>query len=358
MQNIIISGGGTGGHIYPALAIGEELLRQNPNVKIYFIGAIGRMEMDIIAKHNHRIIGLWISGWHRKQWWRNSLFFIKLLISLLQSFYWLIKIKPQIVVGVGGYASGAVGKMAQWLNIDTVILEVNSYPGMTNKLLSKKAKKIFVAHNNMDKYFNINKILNLGSPLRHNIQPNILQHLEAYQYFELSSSQKILLIVGGSLGAKSINQNIAKHIKSFENVQLLWQTGKLYFDAYKHLTTENIKIHPFIDRMDFAYSIANVVVARAGAMTIAELTQIAKPTILCPSPNVAEDHQTHNAMSLSAQNACLMVKDNDDEKLIQNILSLLEDTNLQDVLVHNIRKLAKPNARKDIAKEILTMIKH
>jgi UDP-N-acetylglucosamine--N-acetylmuramyl-(pentapeptide) pyrophosphoryl-undecaprenol N-acetylglucosamine transferase len=359
-MKVIISGGGTGGHIYPAIAIADAIKSIDSQAEILFVGAEGRMEMEKVPKAGYRIEGLWISGIQRSfsinAIRQNLTFPFKLLHSLLKSNSILNTFKPDVVVGVGGYASGAILKAAQKKNIPTLIQEQNGYAGVTNKLLAKSAKKICVAYPQMEKYFPAEKIMFTGNPVRKDISNlNPLKEV-AYQHFKLQTNKPTLLILGGSLGARTINESVAKSLEEWisKGVQVIWQTGKIYYSQYQSLAKESVIVLPFIERMDLAYSVADLVISRAGALSISELCLAAKPCILVPSPNVAEDHQTKNAMALVSQKAALMVKDIDAKEKL-GILSLELINNEQDrlILSRNIATLAKPNAAIDIANEVL-----
>ncbi|MBT8231303.1 MAG: undecaprenyldiphospho-muramoylpentapeptide beta-N-acetylglucosaminyltransferase [Saprospiraceae bacterium] len=362
-MKIIISGGGTGGHLYPALAIANAL-KEKGIKDILFVGAKGKIEMEKVPKAGYPIEGLWISGFHRQRMWRNISFPFKLISSLWKARSIIEKFEPDVVVGVGGYASGPLLKMAQRKSIPTLIQEQNSYPGITNKLLAKGARKICVAYQNMNKYFDENKIVFTGNPVRKDLAD--LEHLrgEAINYFGLDRNKKTLLIFGGSLGARSINKAVFHNydlIKDQNEIQVLWQCGKIYYDEYKDSKMSNlshVKILPFIDRMDLAYAVANAIVCRAGALTISEVCLTAKPVVLVPSPNVAEDHQTQNAMALINNNAAWLVKDKDaNEQMIKKAFELIKDEKTQKSLSEAIFKMARPNAREDIANEILNLLK-
>ena len=362
-MRIIISGGGTGGHVYPAIAIANALKERGVK-DILFVGAKGKLEMDKVPKAGYEIQGLDIQGFHRTRKWRNVLFPFKLLGSLIKAKKIIDKFGPDVVVGVGGYASGPVLKIAQLKKIPTVIQEQNSYPGVTNKLLAAAASRIFVAYNNMNAFFSESKITLTGNPVRKDLLS--INHLrsEGFKHFGLSEGKKTLLIFGGSLGARALNEAVlaqAKILASQRDVQLVWQVGKIYYDRYKNCelaNLEHVKILPFIDRMDLAYSVADVIACRAGALTISELTLVAKPSILVPSPNVAEDHQRKNAEALVNEGAALLVTDDEaKEKLIPDCLDLLQNDKLKEKLRLEIQKLAKPDARDVIAKGILDIVK-
>ena len=360
-MKVIISGGGTGGHVYPAIAIANALKEEGVK-DILFVGANGKLEMEKVPKAGYPIHGLDIKGFHRTRKWRNIFFPFRLMGSLWKAKKIIDKFGPDVVVGVGGYASGPVLKIAQLLKITTVIQEQNSYPGVTNKLLAAKAHKIFVAYKGMDKFFPIDKIVSTGNPVRKDLADIAGLRDEAVEHFNLDGSKKTILVFGGSLGAKSINEAVAAQIQVLEclqEVQVIWQVGKIYYDKYKEIelaTKSHIKVMPFVDRMDLAYSVADVIVCRAGALTISELMIVGRPCILVPSPNVAEDHQTKNAEALVEEQAAQLVLDNvAKEEMIPRALELLNDNVTQNSLRNNIKAMAKPNARKEIAKAILEL---
>jgi len=362
-HKVIISGGGTGGHIFPAIAIANALKKMDATIEILFVGALGRMEMEKIPKAGYNIEGLPIAGLQRKLDWRNFLLPFKVINSLMKARAIVKKFQPDVAVGVGGYASAPLLYAASRMNIPCLIQEQNSYAGITNKRLSKRAQKICVAYDGMEKFFPREKILLTGNPVRKDILNLESKREEGMKFFGLRSDQKILLVIGGSLGARTINDSIREHLNEISSagIQVLWQTGKNYFEvnstAAKNFS-EQIKVHAFIDRMDLAYAVADVVISRAGALSIAELCLAKKPSILVPSPNVAEDHQTKNAMALVSKNSALLVKDNEaKEKLVSEVFSLMKDEGMQRELSKNIAALAKPNADDDIAKEVLKLIK-
>ncbi len=362
----IISGGGTGGHIFPAIAVAQELKRYNKNIEILFVGAEGKMEMEKVPKAGFEIKGLWISGLQRKLTTRNLLFPVKLLSSLIKANKIVNKFRPDIVISFGGYASGPVAQIANWKGIPLVLQEQNSYPGITNKLLAKNAEKICVAYKGMEKFFEKEKIIFTGNPVRQDISEMDKDiNSIALRHFDLVQNKKTVLVFGGSLGARSLNeavrQNFEKILGDKDDVQLIWQVGKLYYNDYAKpelADHPNIKILPFIDRMDLAYAAADLVVSRAGALTISELSLAAKAVILVPSPNVAEDHQTKNAMSLFDQNAAAFIDDIDiKEKLGNKIIELLNDDKYLERLRANIKKLGRPNAAKEITETIVNIAK-
>ena len=362
----IISGGGTGGHIFPAIAVAQELKRNNKDIEILFVGAEGKMEMEKVPKAGFEIKGLWISGLQRKLTMKNLLFPVKLLSSLIKANAIVNKFKPDIVVSFGGYASGPVAQIANWKGIPLVLQEQNSFPGITNKLLASKAQKICVAYKGMEKYFEKEKIVFTGNPVRQDISEMDKDiNSRAIEHFDLVQNKKTVLVFGGSLGARSLNEAVRQNFEKIlgdKDVQLIWQVGKLYYDDYaipELVDNPNVKILPFIDRMDLAYAAADLVVSRAGALTISELSLVAKAVILVPSPNVAEDHQTKNAMSLFDQNAAMLIKDVDvKEKLGDKVVELLNDEELMKRLQENIKKLGKPNAAKEIRATIENVIKN
>ena len=362
-MKIIISGGGSGGHIFPAIAIANALTEKGVK-DILFVGANGKIEMEKVPQAGYRIEGLNISGFHRRQMKRNLKFPFKLIGSLLKAKKIIDKFKPDVVVGVGGFASGPVLKIAQLKGIPTLIQEQNSYPGITNKLLAGKASRICVAYEHMDTFFEKEKIILTGNPVRKDLNNVAELRSQAYRHFDLDQNKKTLLIFGGSLGARSINNAIYNSrdiVKSFDNVQLIWQVGKLYHDEFRNSELADypqVKILPFIDRMDLAYSAADVVICRAGALTISELAIVGKPAIFIPSPNVAEDHQTKNARALSEKDAAYLIQDNEaKEKVIATAVKLLEDSDTQRSLSLNLKAMAKPTAREAIAEEILKLVK-
>ncbi len=360
---ILISGGGTGGHIFPALAIANAL-KQKCDADILFVGAKGRMEMKKIPEAGYQIEGLWISGFQRRMALKNILFPFKIIFSLAQALLIINRFKPDIAIGVGGYASGPALKVASKKGVPTLLQEQNSYPGITNKLLSKAAIKICVAYEGMEKYFPKEKILITGNPVRKEIVDQKGKRKDAITYFQLNQEKTTLLVIGGSQGALSINESIRSNIEliTSKDVQIIWQTGEKYYDIARniieHHKTPQIKAHAFIQRMDYAYAAADFVVSRAGAIAISELCAVKKPTIFVPLPSAAEDHQTKNAMALVKENAALMVRDSDAKESIGNlIISLIEDTKKRSLLATNIAKLAHHNAADVIADEILAIAK-
>ena len=364
----IISGGGTGGHIYPAVAIANELKARFPEAQFLFVGAQDKMEMQKVPQAGYEIKGLWIAGLQRKVTIQNMLFPVKLVSSLIKSFFILKRFKPNVVIGTGGFASGAVLKVASLLAIPTLIQEQNSYPGITNKLLAKKANAICVAYENLERFFPKDKMILTGNPVRQDL---LLQanKSEANAYFKLDESKKTVLVLGGSLGARRINQLIEKELDFLltQNIQIIWQCGKLYFEEYEKynlekLPTSNSKlvtVLAFIDRMDLVYAAADVIISRSGASSVSELCIVGKPTIFIPSPNVAEDHQTKNAKAIADKKGAILLKENElNEKFETKFSDVISNENLQIELSQNIKKLAKPNATKDIVEEIIKLIKN
>ena len=356
----IISGGGTGGHIYPAVAIANELKSRFPEAEFLFVGAKDKMEMQKVPQAGYAIKGLWISGIQRKLTLDNAMFPFKLLSSMWNSFRIIKSFKPDVVIGTGGFASGAVLKVASMLSIPTVIQEQNSYPGITNKLLAKKANKICVAYENLERFFPKDKMILTGNPVRQDLI-NEASKSEAITYFKLDANKKTLLVLGGSLGARRINQLIEKELDFLlsQNIQIIWQCGKLYLNDYsKYDEKENVQLVAFIDRMDLVYAAADVVISRSGASSVSELCIVGKPTIFIPSPNVAEDHQTKNAKAISDKNGAILIRESELEAQFETVFSdLISNESKQVELSQNIKKLALPNATKDIVEEIIKLIK-
>ena len=357
----ILSGGGTGGHIYPAIAIANELKLRYPDAVFLFVGANNKMEMQKVPQAGYKIIGLWIAGLQRKLTLQNILFPVKLLSSLFKSRTIIRNFRPNVVIGTGGFASGPLLQMANSMNIPTLIQEQNSFPGITNKLLSKKAHKICVAYENLERFFPKSKMILTGNPVRQDILDIHSKRIEALSYFNLDENKKTLLIIGGSLGSRRINQLIAKEIDFFRNnnLQIIWQCGNLYMADYKHFSeVENVQVVSFIDRMDLIYAAADFVISRAGASSVSELCIVGKPVIFIPSPNVAEDHQTKNAKSIVDKNGAIMIKESElDEKFETVFNSLIHDEKKQNDLTENLKKLGLPNATKDIVNQIIALIK-
>ncbi|MFO7828582.1 MAG: undecaprenyldiphospho-muramoylpentapeptide beta-N-acetylglucosaminyltransferase [Bacteroidales bacterium] len=362
-KNIIISGGGTGGHVFPAISIANAIRQIEPDSNILFVGALGKIEMEKVPAAGYEITGLPITGLQRRLSYKNIIFIFKLIKSLYQSRKIIKKFKPDVVVGVGGYASGPLLFMANRNNIPTLIQEQNSYAGITNKLLAKKARKICVAYEGMEKYFPKDKILITGNPIRQDLLDKIGSKDEGVEHFSLNKNKKTILLIGGSLGARTINQSVISNIDKIGNsgIQLLWQTGKYYYNdakvAAENAGFENIKVLDFIVRMDYAYAVADIIISRAGAGTISELCLVGKPVVLVPSPNVAEDHQTKNAMALEKRNAAVMIKDsNAKQELIDTVLDLIHHDEKLNELSENIKEMALRDSAKIIAGEVLKLV--
>jgi len=353
-MKVIVSGGGTGGHVFPAIAIANALQKNNSDVDILFVGALGKMEMDKVPKAGYPIKGLWISGFDRKLSLKNLLFPVKLIFSLIKALFIVLKFKPDVTVGVGGYASGPTLKVAEWLGVPTVLQEANSFPGVTNRLLGAGAKKVCVAYEEMDKYFAQEKLEITGNPIRSDIIELSIDKENSAKEFGLSPDLPTIFVTGGSLGARAINNAIAAQYDEIlsSKVQLIWQTGKLYIDEFRSFSEgfeDRIVVTDFIGRMDAAYQLADVVISRAGG-TIAELAIIGKPAILLPSPNVTEDHQTKNVLALVKKEAAILIRDKDaNQELVPTALNLLQDENQKQRLSNNIKQFAKPNAANHIA---------
>lgn len=361
MLKVIISGGGTGGHVFPAIAIARALKEKDEKIDILFVGARGRMEMEKVPAAGFRIEGLWISGLQRRLTLSNLSFPVKLISSWIRAKKILRQFKPDVVVGVGGYASGPMLYAAAKKGIPTLIQEQNSYPGITNKLLAKTADKICVAYQGMERFFPKDKIVLTGNPVRRDILNIVGKREKGLQFFGLLADKKVLLVIGGSLGARTINESILNNTEVFykNQIQVIWQTGKSFFEKAKNAVNKNaeIKVFDFIDKMDYAYAVADVVVSRAGAIAVSELCSVGKPAVLIPSPNVAEDHQTKNAMALVNKNAAVLIKDEEaKEKLVPVVIELMNNEERKNTMRKNLSKLAKPNAAEEIAKEILSLV--
>jgi UDP-N-acetylglucosamine--N-acetylmuramyl-(pentapeptide) pyrophosphoryl-undecaprenol N-acetylglucosamine transferase len=356
----ILSGGGTGGHIYPAIAIANELKSRFPDSQILFVGAQDKMEMQKVPQAGYPIKGLWIAGLQRRLTLDNALFPLKLVSSLLKSRQIIKEFKPDVVIGTGGFASGPLLQMANSAGIPTVIQEQNSFPGITNKLLSKKANAICVAYENLERFFPKEKMVLTGNPVRQDLIEIDSKREEGQAHFNLDSNKKTILVLGGSLGARRINQLIEKELNFFatHDVQLLWQCGKLYFDEYQKYNSKNVQVMAFIERMDLVYAAADIVISRAGASSVSELCIVGKPIIFIPSPNVAEDHQTKNAQSVADKNGAILIKENELDATFESTFSELiaNESKLRE-LSQNSKKLALPNATKAIVEEIIKLIK-
>ena len=372
---IIVSGGGTGGHIFPAIAIANAIRELRPQADILFVGAEGRMEMQRVPDAGYPIIGLPVAGFDRQHLWKNFAVIIKLLRSQWKARKIIRDFHPQVAVGVGGYASGPTLKTAAMMGIPTLIQEQNSYAGVTNKLLARKASRICVAYEGMERFFPADKIVMTGNPVRQTLLDHPLTREEAAYDFSLDPARKTILILGGSLGARTINQTLIAGlplIKAHPEIQFIWQTGKIYIDQVKEAITTftgeavrnasivglpNLYVTDFIKNMNAAYTLADLVISRAGAGSISELCLLGKPAILVPSPNVAEDHQTQNALALVNKGAAIYVKDAEaKEKLLNVALEALTDDNRLQELAAHISLLAKPDAARTIAQEVLKLI--
>lgn len=364
LKKVILSGGGTGGHIFPALAIANEIKERYPDVEILFVGALGRMEMEKIPAAGYKIVGLPVMGFPRKPSLKMLTFFAKLFKSASMARQIVKEFHPQIAIGVGGFASGPLLRAAAKQKIPTLIQEQNSYAGITNKLLGKKVNSICVAYDKMERFFPANKISFTGNPVRANLIENKNKNTEALEYFKCKKDDKVILIIGGSLGARSVNNAVLENINEIakSGVQIIWQTGAYYFNQIKaELATnkpQNLQLHKFITRMDLAYSVADVIVSRAGAGTISELCLVGKPAILVPSPNVSEDHQTKNAMALVEKNAAVLVSDATiNKQLFDTAFKLINNKKECQTLSENIKQLARPDATKTIVDEVEKLVK-
>lgn len=373
---IIISGGGTGGHIFPAVSIANAIKELRPDAEILFVGAEGRMEMQRVPDAGYKIIGLPVAGFDRKHLWKNFAVLVKLARSQWKARNIIKQFRPQVAVGVGGYASGPTLKTAGMMGVPTLIQEQNSYAGITNKLLAKKACKICVAYEGMEKFFPAEKIIMTGNPVRQNLLGHSISREEAVRYFDLDPAKKTILILGGSLGARTINQTLTAGldiIRKNPDIQFIWQTGKIYIEQVRDAITTttgeavhhphisalpNLYVTDFIKDMANAYAAADLVISRAGAGSISEFCLLHKPVILVPSPNVAEDHQTKNALALVDKDAAIYVKDAEaKEKLLSVALETVKDNEKLKALSNNIAKLALPDSATVIAKEVLKLIK-
>ncbi len=355
IERAIITGGGSGGHVFPAIAIADEIKKRNNDVKILFVGAEGKLEMEKVPAAGYEIKGLKIIGFKRKISFSHILLPFKIFQSLIKARKIIKKFNPQVVIGVGGYASGPTILAATMSKVPSIIQEQNSFPGKTNKILSKKTNKICVAYEGLERFFPKQKIIMTGNPTRKSMVDIIGKETDGYKFYDFKSSKKTILIIGGSLGAKTLNESVINNLEELKDsgVQVLWQCGKLYYEElYEKLKSKrlkNIKMVQFINRMDLAYSIADIVISRAGAIAVSELCLVKKPTILVPSPNVSEDHQTKNAMALVKNKAAILIKDaNARKKLINKALELLDSKIECADLRNNIGKMARPNATSDI----------
>ena len=354
-KRVLISGGGTGGHIYPAISIANEIKERYPNTEFLFVGASDRMEMEKVPQAGYKIKGLWIAGLQRKLTFQNLLFPVKLISSLWKSKVIVRKFKPDVVIGTGGFASGPILQVASSKGIPSLIQEQNSYPGITNKLLAKKVNAVCVAYGKLERFFPSSKIEFTGNPVRQDILSVANKREEGIEFFGLDASKKTLLVLGGSLGARAINQIIEENLEDIlsKNVQVIWQTGKFYIEQYKGLSEkENVQTHAYLSNMNLAYAAADIIISRAGASSISELCLVGKPTVFIPSPNVAEDHQTKNALAVVEKDGAVLLKEKEKDSFKEVFFRLLESENTMQKLSKNIKALAKPNATKDIVNTI------
>lgn len=363
INKVIVSGGGSGGHIFPAIAIANKIKEENPQADILFIGAEGKMEMTKVPAAGYKIVGLWISGFQRRITFKNVLLPFKVLASLLKARKIIKNFNPDVVIGVGGYASAPTLKIASMLNIPTIVQEQNSFPGKTNKILSKNVTKICVAYEGLEKFFPKEKIVITGNPVRSQVVKIDGLRQKGFEYFKLDPNKKTVLVVGGSLGAKTLNESFVHQITRLqkEDIQLIWQSGSYQYEEMLEITSsmdmKGIVLTKFINNMELAYAAADVIVSRAGAIAISELCIIGKPTILVPSPNVAEDHQTKNAMALVKDKAAILVKDvSARENLVSRLLKLLSDSQEMENLSVNIKQKAIDNADQRIINVINNII--
>ncbi|MFK7747133.1 MAG: undecaprenyldiphospho-muramoylpentapeptide beta-N-acetylglucosaminyltransferase [Kordia sp.] len=353
---IILSGGGTGGHIYPAIAIANELKKRYPTSEFLFVGAKDRMEMEKVPQAGYKIEGLWISGLQRKLTLKNMMFPFKLISSLMKSRKIVKKFKPDVVIGTGGFASGPLLKIASGRKVPSLIQEQNSYAGKTNKWLAKQVQKICVAYDNMERFFPNEKIIKTGNPVRQDLLEITSKRTAAKTFFQLKEDAKTVLIIGGSLGARRINQLIEKELDFFkdQNVQLIWQCGKFYYENYKkHNELAHVQVHQFVNKMDLAYAAADVVISRAGASSVSELCIVGKPVIFIPSPNVAEDHQTKNALAITEKDAGILIRESElDAQFETQFTELIQSEEKQYDLGKKIKELALPDATLRIVDEV------
>ncbi len=364
LERIIISGGGTGGHIFPAIAIADEIKKRNPEVDILFIGAKGKMEMEKVPTAGYKIEGLDIRGFQRKLTLSNFLLPFKIISSLWKARGIIKKFKPQAVIGVGGYASGPTLQMANMLGIPTLLQEQNSYPGKTNRILAKKAHAICVAYENLETVFAKEKIHFTGNPVRLSAIPKEKEQSTPRKNMGMDPEKPTILIIGGSLGARTLNQSVMAHLDkiSESEAQVMWQCGSYYLDKVteelKNKKPENLHFSAFIQNMADAYQAADIIISRAGALSVSEVCLVGKPVILVPSPNVAEDHQTKNAMALVKNEAAILIKDHESElMLITTALELLRNQSKRDVLSKNIAEMGKSSATQDIVNVIESIAK-
>lgn len=357
----ILSGGGTGGHIYPAIAIADALKAKYPQAEFLFVGSQDRMEMEKVPKAGYEIKGLWIAGLQRKLTWSNLMFPFKLISSLFKSAGIIRKFKPDVVIGTGGFASGPLLEMATRYNVPALIQEQNSYAGITNKLLAKKVQKICVAYDEMQRFFPQDKIVKTGNPVRQDLLAIDSLREQGIAKFNLKKDKKTLLVLGGSLGARAINKMLDRELQFIldQEVQIIWQSGQLYYEEYKkHNTVEDVQVLPYIDTMNLAYASADIIISRAGAGSVSELMLVGKPVIFIPSPNVAEDHQTKNAEAIVSKNAAILLKEKEAEQQFKPVFkTLVHDDAKQQLLGENIKKIALPQATEHIVNEVEKLLK-
>jgi UDP-N-acetylglucosamine--N-acetylmuramyl-(pentapeptide) pyrophosphoryl-undecaprenol N-acetylglucosamine transferase len=357
--NIIISGGGTGGHIFPAISIALGLKKRFPYSNILFVGAVNKMEMEIVPKYNFKIKGLWINGFQRSFSYKNLVFPLKVIISLIQSILIIKKFKPDIVIGTGGFASGPLLITSQFLKIPNVIQEQNSFPGFTNRILSKKAKIVFVAYEGMEKYFNNKRLMLFGNPIRKFDENKKSNRSDLKRNLNLNIEKKLIFVLGGSLGSEKINEFLRDRLDFFRknNFQILWQTGKKYFNDFKKFSDEDVKVFPFVQGINKIFEISDIIVSRSGAITLSELCFSKTPVFLIPSPNVTDNHQYYNALAFERKNAAILIKENELEKKFEKqFIDLINDVNKQKNMIKNLNKMAKPDSVDLIINEIVKLI--
>ncbi|MFO7935813.1 MAG: undecaprenyldiphospho-muramoylpentapeptide beta-N-acetylglucosaminyltransferase [Bacteroidales bacterium] len=361
---VLIGGGGTGGHVFPALAIADALKQKEPGMEFLFVGARGRLEMEKVPRAGYRIVGLPVSGFQRKWSWRNFTFFVRLLVSMVRSHRIVSRFRPHVAVGVGGYASGPILKAAARKGVPILIQEQNSYAGVTNRMLARSAETICVAYENMDRYFPSGRIVVTGNPVRSELIQLPGDRRKNLKTFQLTDEKPVCLVVGGSLGARTINESIMEGLDRLvgSELQVIWQCGSRYLPEAEKRVSESgmdqVRVYAFISEMDRAYGAADLIVSRAGAITISELCLVGKPVILVPSPNVAEDHQTRNAEALVSRHAAIMVTDRlAREELVDRMIELIRDEEQKNELVKNIRQLGISDASQRIADEVIKIIK-
>ncbi len=360
---VLIGGGGTGGHVFPAIAIADALKEKDPRLEFLFVGALGRLEMEKVPEAGYTIEGLPMAGFQRRLTLKNVTFFYKLLVSVVRSRRIIRQFNPDVAVGVGGYASGPILKAGAKKQVPILIQEQNSFAGVTNRLLSRWAQTVCVAYEKMDRFFPVEKIVFTGNPVRQHLMQMSVDQQEGLEEFRLEQGKKVCLVVGGSLGARTLNESIMEGLGKLDrsDLQVLWQCGKYYFteaeEAVNNRALENIRVLPFISKMGVAYGVADVIISRAGAISISELCLVGKPVILVPSPNVAEDHQTKNAEVLVSKKAAIMVPDSQaQEHLVERMLELMDDDDHKKELSKNIKLLGIPDASQQIAAEVLKLV--